>query len=319
MSSPEISKAAKLLQEGKVVVIPTETVYGLAANIYDSAAIRAIFELKGRPSNNPLIVHIRSFEVLNEVAKNIPETALKLARHFWPGPLTLVLEKQDTILDLITAGGSTVAVRMPNHPLALALLQETGFPLAAPSANPSNYISPTSAENVRKAFGAKAPFIVDGGPCQKGIESTVVGFRPDGVYLYRHGAITKEALEAVLEGLEVKTLTTEAASPASPGMLLKHYSPKAKLIYTANVEQQLHHLQGKKIGVLSFNTHYTQPNIAYQLNLSPSGNLEEAAQGLFNALYELDSRGLDVILAEVFPEKGLGLAINDRLQRAAAE
>ncbi|WP_207534849.1 L-threonylcarbamoyladenylate synthase [Desertivirga arenae] len=319
MSSPDILKAAKLLQEGKVVVMPTETVYGLAANIYDAAAIRAIFELKGRPSNNPLIVHIKSFEVLQEVAKNIPEAALKLARHFWPGPLTLVLEKQDTILDVITAGGSTVAVRMPNHPIALALLQETGFPLAAPSANPSNYISPTSAENVRKGFGDRAPFILDGGPCEKGIESTVVGFKSDGVYLYRHGAITKEALETALEGLEVQTLTNETASPASPGMLLKHYSPRAKLIHTTDVEQQLHQAQGKQVGVLSFRTHYSQPNIAHQLTLSPSGKLEEAAQGLFNALYELDAKGLDIILAEVFPEEGLGLAINDRLRRAAAE
>ncbi|WP_207420172.1 L-threonylcarbamoyladenylate synthase [Desertivirga brevis] len=319
MSSPEISKAAKMLQQGEVVVIPTETVYGLAANIYDATAVRSIFELKGRPSNNPLIVHIKSFEVLSEVAKNIPDTALKLASHFWPGPLTLVLEKQDTILDVITAGGNTVAVRMPNHPIALNLLQETGFPLAAPSANPSNYISPTSAENVRKAFGERAPFILDGGPCQKGIESTVVGFKSDGVYLYRHGAITKEALEAALDGVEIKTITHESASPASPGMLLKHYSPRAKLIHTADVKQHLLNVQGKQVGVLSFNTHYTHPAIAHQLILSPSGNLEEAAQGLFNALYELDSKGLDIILAEVFPEEGLGLAINDRLGRAAAE
>lgn len=314
----EILNAAERLKNGEVVIIPTETVYGLAANIYDDKAIKKIFELKKRPSTNPLIVHIHSIEALSEVAKVIPETAYLLAKRFWPGPLTLVLEKHDHISELITAGGPTVAVRMPKHTIALALLHETGFPLAAPSANPSNYISPTSAENVRKAFGTEVPFILDGGVCENGIESTVVGFKPDGVYLYRYGAITKESLEEVL-GHELKVITRETASLASPGMLLKHYSPKAKLIHTADIAKELTNVKGTRIGVLSLKTKYHHPSITHQVILSPSGNLNDATQGFFSALYELDSLELDVILAEIFPSEGLGLALNDRLGRAAAE
>jgi len=317
MTSPEIVNAAKLLKEGSLVVMPTETVYGLAANIYNDSAVRSIFELKGRPSNNPLIVHIHSFEQLQEVVREIPAMAITLAEEFWPGPLTLVLEKQDHISELITAGGATVAVRMPNHPIALALLKETGFPLAAPSANPSNYISPTSAENVRRGFGDRTPFLLDGGPCEKGLESTVVGFKADGVYIYRHGAITREALASVLKDVEVHSLTAETAAPASPGMLLKHYSPKSRLIHTPNIAAQLKEFEGSSVAVLSFNKEYSHPAIEAQLILSREGNMEEAARNLYSALHELDAKTPDIILAEVFPDTGLGIAINDRLRRAA--
>ncbi|HEU4574320.1 MAG TPA: L-threonylcarbamoyladenylate synthase [Chitinophagaceae bacterium] len=318
MKSLTIDEAAERLKQNEVVIIPTETVYGLAANIYSDEAIRKVFALKKRPLHNPLIVHIKSIDDLTEVASQVPEVAYRLARNFWPGPLTLVLPKQPSISPLITAGKDTVAIRMPDHPVTLSLLKKTGFPLAAPSANPFNYISPTSSDDVRKAFPELADSILEGGPCKRGIESTVIGFHNNDVYLYRYGAVTAEEIEKVL-GKKLLITNHDSEKPSAPGMLSKHYSPKSRLITTTNVLQDIGLLQGNNIGVLSFRTHYQHKNIRHQIVLSESGDLREAARNFFAALYALDALSLDYIVAELLPQQGLGISVNDRLTRAAAK
>ncbi|WP_207491466.1 L-threonylcarbamoyladenylate synthase [Aridibaculum aurantiacum] len=315
MKDVTIDEAVQLLQMDEVVAIPTETVYGLAANIFSEAAIKKIFEKKGRPLTNPLIVHIPSVDALETLAQNIPPLAYKLAEKFWPGPLTLVLEKRPEILDIITAGGPTVAVRIPNHPVSLELLRKLPFPVAAPSANPSNYLSPTSAEQVKQAFGAARPYILDGGRCKRGIESTVVAVKEDGVHLYRFGAISKEEIEAVI-GEPVIVANSEKTIAASPGMMKKHYSPRSRLILTNDVVATVEELDGR-IGVLSFANEYQHEKIHQQLVLSGTGDMAEAAHNLFSYLYDLDTLELDVIVAELLPEEGLGRSVNDRLRRGA--
>ena len=229
----EIIKVSSLLQQGQVVAIPTETVYGLAANAFDDKAVAQIFEIKKRPLFNPLIVHIKSIDYLNNIAVNIPPIAYQLAQQFWPGALTLVLEKKSNIPDIVTSGKNTVGIRVPSHPIALALLEGLDFPLAAPSANPFGYISPTTSEHVRKQLGDKIPYILEGGSCEKGIESTIVGFENNKPILYRVGAISKEEIEKCIGILETKN--TASASPQAPGMINKHYSPKTKFIVSENI------------------------------------------------------------------------------------
>ncbi len=319
MNQLTIEQALDLLAAGEPVVIPTETVYGLAANIFIDQAIEKVYALKQRPFHNPLIVHIGRMEDLDIVAREIPPIARRLAEKFWPGPLTLVLPKQPGISNKITAGGDSVAVRMPKHPVALALLQLANFPLAAPSANPFNYLSPTTSDDVRRIFPQLQDRILEGGPCQSGIESTVLGFDAGKVYLYRHGAISKEELEFFL-GEEIGVKNKETKQLTSPGMLAKHYSPHTPLYTGSNITLMIDEQLSKhqKIGILSFSKAYINPNIAKNIVLSPTGNLEEAAQGFFAALHRLDELGLDLILAELFPEQGIGAALNDRLKRAAA-
>ncbi len=315
MITTAIDEAAAVLNQEDVVAIPTETVYGLAGNIYSEKAVKKIFALKKRPLFNPLIVHIKSVEVLNEVAKDIPDAALKLTKVFWPGPLTLVLKKQSHISDLITAGKPTVAVRMPNHKVALALLEKLDFPLAAPSANPFGSISPTTAEHVDHYFKDNLTLVLDGGPCERGVESTIIGFDKDGAVLYRHGSISIEEIEEVIG--KIKVVAKNDDTPDAPGMLLKHYAPKTKLVLTDNIEQVLNENSNKQVGLLRLKSGKENWKIARLEVLSELGDLIEATHNLYAAMHRLDHLGLDLIIAEKLPEKGLGKTINDRLERAA--
>ena len=313
----EIKKASSLLQQGQVVAIPTETVYGLAANAFDDKAVAQIFEIKKRPLFNPLIVHIKSIDYLNNIAVNIPPIAYQLAQQFWPGALTLVLEKKSNIPDIVTSGKNTVGIRVPSHPIALALLKGLDFPLAAPSANPFGYISPTTSEHVRKQLGDKIPYILEGGSCEKGIESTIVGFENNKPILYRVGAISKEEIEKCIGILETKN--TASASPQAPGMINKHYSPKTKFIVSENISKSIEENINCNAGFLLFkNENQLLPPHKY-MELSSNKNLEQAAKMLYAAMHQLDSMNFDVIFAEKLPEKELGITINDRLYRAQEE
>lgn len=313
----EIQKAVDLLNADEIVAIPTETVYGLAGNIFSDKAISTIFELKKRPLYNPLIVHLKSYGELEKVATNIPDKARLLAEVFWPGPLTLVLKKQPNISDLITAGKDTVAVRVPNHPLALALLQQLDFPLAAPSANPFGSISPTTARHVADYFDSSVLHVLEGGACTKGIESTIIGFEGDQPVLYRAGATPIEAIESIVGTLKV--FTKDDVAPAAPGMLSKHYAPVTPTIFTSDIASVVLTFQHKKIGVLAFSQRYNHPAIVHQEVLSATGDLNEAASRLYALLHAIDAQSLDVIIVEKVPNEGLGIAINDKLQRAAAK
>ena len=313
--SNNISQAAHFLKIGKAVAIPTETVYGLAANIYNEQAIRSIFELKERPLNNPLIVHIHSFDQLEEIAVDIPGVAYQLAKTFWPGPLTLVLDKNPSIPDVITANKPTVGIRMPNHPVTLELLKSIDFPLAAPSANPFKRISPTNPERVFEYFENKLPFILNGGECENGIESTIIGFREGKPIIYRLGALAQNKIEKITGKIEV--LNSDNEAPDAPGMLDKHYSPRTKLILTENMEEEIRRNAGKKIGLLSFNFFDSQELVLAHKILSVTSNLDEAAHNLYEYLQELDQLDLEVIIAEMMPKKALGNSINDRLKRAS--
>lgn len=314
-SFKNIEHSAKLLKQDKLVAIPTETVYGLAGNAYSEKAIQSIYEVKNRPAKNPLIVHIKNKNVISEIAKNIPEEAFKLADAFWPGPLTLVLEKQNHILPSLTANKSTVGVRMPNHEITLELLKKLDFPLVAPSANRSNHISPTTAEHVRSSLASKSPYILEGGVCKSGIESTIIGFKNGKPTLYRHGAIAKEEIEDVLNCSVVEI--SNDILPESPGMFKKHYSPNTPLLISKNVKKDLLRLNDKKIGIICFQNNLEDFNQNNLKVLSSKGNLKEAASKLYSTLHGFDNMGFDLILAEEMPNVGLGLAINDRLKRAS--
>ncbi|MDP3313102.1 L-threonylcarbamoyladenylate synthase [Lutibacter sp.] len=310
----DIEVVKQELINGGIVPIPTETVYGLAGNIYSDAALSKIFELKNRPFFNPLIVHIKSIHELQKIASEIPEKALKLASAFWPGPLTLILKKQPEISDIVTAGKDTVAVRVPNHKVALALLENLDFPVAAPSANPFGSISPTSATHVFEYFKGKIPYILEGGNCKKGVESTIIGFVNNEPILYRHGSISIEEIEKIVGKVTLLTLKEDA--PDAPGMLAKHYAPNTPIFLTSNLKELIKLHQGKKIGLLLFKAKMEDNNIAVQEILAPNGNLEVATSNLYAALHKLDKCNLDVIIAEIFPAVGLGNTINDRLERA---
>jgi L-threonylcarbamoyladenylate synthase len=310
-----INAVAESLSKEEVAAIPTETVYGLAGNIYSEKAIQRIFRIKQRPLFNPLIVHLPNAEAMNDVAKEIPAMAKALASKFWPGPLTLLLPKKDTVPDLITAGKSTVAVRVPNHPLTLSLLQQLSFPLAAPSANPFGSISPTTAEHVANYFKDDFPFILDGGPCTSGIESTIIGFNEEGAIVYRYGSLAIEEIEKITGPVQEYIRNEE--TPDAPGMLLRHYAPSTTTILSSDIEKTLREQAGKKIGLMVFSHASKGEDIVIQEILSPSGSLEEAASHLYAAMHRLDQHQLDIIIAERFPDKGLGRSINDRLQRAA--
>ncbi|WP_299529915.1 L-threonylcarbamoyladenylate synthase [Ulvibacterium sp.] len=309
----DVAYCQKLLRSNALVAIPTETVYGLAANIYNDEAVRKIFEMKGRPLFNPLIVHIHHLDQLSSLVKSVPEAAIKLAGRFWPGPLTLILEKQNVVSDLVTAGKSTLALRMPNHPLTLELLRGLDFPIAAPSANPFTRVSSTSAQHVADYFGDRIPAILDGGPCTVGLESTIVGFDGSTAVVYRKGGISLEAIEAYVG--EVRLLTQNENAPQAPGMLAKHYSPRTKLVLSDDVLKTMKDFVNHEIGVLAF-YESSFANAKVVETLSEERDLVEAAQNLFAALHRLDQADLDIIIAQRFPNEGLGISINDRLERA---
>lgn len=315
MITQDIQHAIDVLRQRDVVAIPTETVYGLAGNAYDEVAVKKIYALKQRPLYNPLIVHIASADRLSTVAQHIPDKAYQLAKQCWPGPLTMVLNKKNHIPDVVTAQQSTVAVRVPQHPLTQALLAQIDFPLAAPSANPFGSISPTRASHVAQYFGKNLEVILDGGDCMQGIESTIVGFSGEQVIVYRMGSISIEQLEKEIGRVEV--VTHASNSPQAPGMLSRHYAPQTPLYVTEVPEAMLAQTSITRIGVLRFQSALQHPNIIHQEILSPSGNFAEAAKNLYAAMHRLDNCGAQVIIAERLPDYDLGKTINDKLQRAS--
>ena len=315
MITKDISKATEQLRLGEIIAIPTETVYGLAGNAYSERAVEKIFALKKRPLYNPLIVHIKSAGFLPHVARDIPEIAHKLAEAFWPGPLTLVLKKQPRIPDLVTAGKDTVAVRVPGHSLTLALLEQLDFPLAAPSANPFGSISPTYANHVSEYFGERLKVILDGGECQKGIESTIIGFENGQPVLYRLGSLSVEEIEEKI-GPVLSRTHSEDNRPQAPGMLSRHYAPSTDTYLSDNVEMTIRANPNSKIGLLLFKDQNALIPLERQEILSSSGDLKEAAKNLYAAMHRLDKLDLDMIIAERLPDSGLGKTINDKLLRA---
>lgn len=312
--SADTIKAKEILEREELVAIPTETVYGLAGNIYREKAIKKIFETKKRPLFNPLIVHIDSINKLDEIATEIPEKAKKLASAFWPGPLTLVLKKKESIPDLITAGKDTVAVRVPDHLLTLKLLQSLDFPLAAPSANPFGSISPTTAQHVADYFPEDLDMVLDGGSCRNGIESTIIGFENNEAVLYRLGSLSVEDIQSVIGTIVVKN--KNESDPEAPGMLSRHYAPMTKTILVTDINDEIQKHPKAKIGVLLFQNSISNHSNICQEVLSFSGDLKEATANLYAAMHRLDKQNLDLIIAEKFPENDLGNSINDRLERA---
>ena len=323
--SKDISKAVAILNAEGLVAIPTETVYGLAGNIYSEKAIKLVFETKKRPFFNPLIVHIPSVDELHDIVSYVPEKAKLLADAFWPGPLTLVLPKQSMIPDLITAGKNTVAVRIPNHSMALELLRQLDFPLAAPSANPFGSISPTTAQHVNDYFKNDIKMVLDGGACQRGIESTIIGFEGDEPVIYRLGSTSIEAIEVVVGSIQIKNTMGERGrsqkdiAPNASGMLERHYAPTTQTILVDNISEAIEKYSDKRIGVLAFQNPEKHDAISFQIVLSETKDLQEAASKLYDALLQLDKQDIDLIIAERFPDFGLGRSINDRLQRATVK
>jgi L-threonylcarbamoyladenylate synthase len=334
MIGKDVKVAQNYLKNGDLVAMPTETVYGLAGNTFDDKAVLKIFETKNRPSFDPLIVHTFAVSEILTFA-DLNEKAAILFQTFAPGPLTILLNKKEIVSDLVTSGLPRVAVRIPKHPVALDLLRGLPFPLAAPSANPFGYISPTTAQHVAAQLDDKIPYILDGGACQIGVESTIIGFENDDeTVVYRLGGLSLEDLENAVG--KVRVQLNQSSNPHAPGMLKSHYAPR-KPLFLGNIEDFLtkkgwklttHNskllnteggLLDKKIGILSFQKDFsTHPAVVRQIRLSPAGNTYEAAQHLFAALRELDASEVDLILAETVPPVGLGLAVNDRLKRAAA-
>ena len=309
----DIKKAKSLLEQGELVAIPTETVYGLAANALDPTSVTKIFVAKERPTFDPLIVHVASAEQAIEMTASMPDKARVLTNKFWPGPLTVVLPKMSFIPDIVTSGLNTVAIRCPNHDLTRQLLSSLDFPLAAPSANPFGYISPTTAQHVNDQLGNKIKYILDGGACKIGLESTIVGFENNEVVLYRRGSVSEEEIMNLVG--PVKTRLVSNSNPTAPGQLEMHYAP-SKTILLGDIDKLEKNIKDKKVGFLRFQ-HQGSPQ-KDALYLSKSGNLEEAARNLFAFLRQLDQMDVDLILAEPVPDVGIGKAINDRLIRAAA-
>jgi L-threonylcarbamoyladenylate synthase len=308
----DIKKAKYLLEQGELVAIPTETVYGLAANALNIDAVTRIFEVKNRPQFDPLIVHVANLEEAQRFVTTIPEHVISLTKKFWPGPLTLLLEKKPMIPDLVTSGLDTVGMRCPAHALTRSLLLELDFPLAAPSANPFGYVSPTLPEHVNDQLGDKIAYILDGGPCEVGIESTILGFENGQPTVYRMGGLSLESIEQVTG--PVQLMAHSSSNPKAPGQLKSHYAPGKKLVL-GDIKELLQQYPAHDAGLLTFSADFNSP---YQFILSPSGSLEEAAQNLFTALRQFDKMPIEIILAEILPEVGLGRAINDRLRRASA-
>ena len=314
MISTDINKAADLLRSGEVVGIPTETVYGLAANIYSEKAIRKIYEIKQRPLDNPLIVHVASIDQMEALVKEIPEKAYKLAGAFWPGPMTLLLSRGLEVPKLVTAGKPIVGIRMPGLGITRELIATAGVPIAAPSANPFGRISPTSAEHVAAYFPEAIPMVLDGGPCRTGIESTIIGFDGDEPIVYRLGSLALEEIEAKVGKVQLRNRMEVA--PDAPGMSSRHYSPKTPTVLCSDVASALSERSENRIGVIVLQNEVTLES-GVQKVLSATGDLQEAARNLYATMHDLDGANLEVILIERMPEKGLGVSINDRLERAA--
>ncbi|MBZ0286184.1 MAG: threonylcarbamoyl-AMP synthase [Anaerolineae bacterium] len=326
-----IQVAAAALKAGGLVAFPTETVYGLGANALDAEAVRRIYRAKARPANNPLIVHIAAPEQVDQVAVDVPPVARQLIAAFWPGPLTVVLKRAPHVPANISAGRETIAVRMPAHAVALALIQASGVPIAAPSANLFTRPSATKAEHVLADLGGRVDVLLDGGPTVIGLESTVIDLTVETPIVLRPGGVTIESLGVILPVIELhrQALGEDETAPASPGMLAKHYSPEAELILfsgaaapvTARMQQTAreHLAAGRAVGALLVDEDraiFDGLNVPV-VSLGPKTDLAQVGRNLFAALRALDSMGVDVILARSFESTGLGATITDRLTRAA--
>jgi len=315
-STPEtIRRGAEILRAGGLVAFPTETVYGLGADARSEAAVERVFLVKGRPRFDPLIVHVAGVHLLDDLSPSVDERVRRLAAAFWPGPLTVVLPKRESVPGIVSAGLPTIAVRVPRHPVALSLLREFDGPIAAPSANPFGYLSPTLAEHVARQIGSQVELVLDGGACEVGVESTIVDLSTDRPALLRAGAIETERIEAVVGKLET---ALPSALPRAPGQLESHYAPKTPLVLLDAPVACAPPLGTRRVGLLRFAAAGPSPEgFTIVETLSQTGDLREAASNLFAALHRLDREGLDVIYAEPVPETGLGVAIADRLRRAA--
>lgn len=311
----DLQLSKQFLETGETVAIPTETVYGLAANALNADAVLKIFSIKNRPHFDPLIVHVHHATEIDKYVLKIPHRAKDLIKAFMPGPFTLLLPKKSNVPDIVTSGLANVAIRIPAHPLALNLLKELPFPLAAPSANPFGYISPTTAQHVYDQLHGKLPYILDGGPASVGVESTIIGFEDEEVIVYRLGGIPVEEIENVIE-TKVQLRLNTSSNPAAPGSLKSHYAPKKSLrvatLENLNTEQIAPHTT-----IIAFDKYAAGVDRAHQILLSEKGDLEEAAKNLFAAMRQADANDATQIIAVVFPDEGLGRAINDRLKRAA--
>ncbi len=329
-NSAALEQAAEYIRAGKLVAFPTETVYGLGANALDPQAVRAIFQAKGRPPTDPLIVHIAEFSQLHQVTREVPTIAKELARHFWPGPLTFVLPKSTEIPPEVTAGGENVAVRWPSHPVAQALIRLSGVPIAAPSANLFGHVSPTTAEHVYADLHGRVHLILDGGPTFIGLESTVLDLTTSPPRILRPGGIPLEALRPFLPDVALGlSYRSEEVAAESPGQMLRHYAPRALLLLFEGEDNlvllamrkiaQEYLQEGRRVGILCVDEEQEAlrlPEIEV-LSLGSQQDLSTIGRNLFPALRTLEEKQVDVILARTFPRQSLGLAIWDRLYRAA--
>jgi L-threonylcarbamoyladenylate synthase len=307
----DLKKAIDLIKEGQIVAIPTETVYGLAANGLNELAIQKIFEAKERPKSNPLILHFSTPESILPYVLDFPDDLLKLAKVFWPGPLTVLLKKSASVPNIITANQEQVAVRIPSHPIALELLNQLKFPLAAPSANLYGKISPTKSTHVFDQLNGKIPYIIEGGDCSKGLESTIIGMKNEKITVYRLGSISVEAIENIL-GYQPSIHIYADGAPQTSGMVKHHYAPTTPLYFMDSTKELD---TSTSSGFIFFKNDFI--HVENKVILSESGDLEEAARKLYDTLHLMDSKAFQRIYVERFPESELGTTINDRLKRAS--
>jgi L-threonylcarbamoyladenylate synthase len=324
-NNPQVVDAANFLRDNEVIALPTETVYGLGGNAESDLAVGKIFAAKGRPSDNPLIIHIAEKKQLSTFVTEVPDKAEVLMDAFWPGPLTIIFKKKEGVLaETATAGLSTVAVRMPDHPVALALLKSCGLPIAAPSANSSGKPSPTKAQHVMDDLNGKIAGVIDGGATGIGVESTVIDCTEAIPVILRPGGVTKEQLEAVLGEVRVDAaLTDEAARPKAPGMKYQHYAPNAPLFMVSGTTKFLQRLieekrmEGLRVGVLTTEEQADVYEADVALACGKRADLETVAAALYDTLRRFNLEKVDVIYSEIFPNEGVGNAIMNRLQKAA--
>ena len=308
-----VSEAARLLKAGEVVAIPTETVYGLAGNAFEPKALAKIFAAKERPTFDPLIVHIADIAQLTDIAKDIPDSAYRLAEAYWPGPMTIILPKKDCIPDLCTSALPSVAVRFPSHPVAQAIIKESGLPLAAPSANLFKHVSPTSAEHVAAQLADRIAGIVDGGPCSVGVESSIISLTGEKPTVLRPGAITPEMFAKVLGDVAIKESTSKPGQPMlAPGQCDTHYRPQVPLYYG---EVPAGYTLPEHTVRIAFGSQAGP--IPATVNLSATGDMVEATSKLYAFMHDLDKTEYDLILVDPIPNTGVGMALNDRLKRAS--
>ncbi len=347
-SLEQLQEAINLIRKDEIVAFPTETVYGLGGSAFSETAVRKIYEAKGRPSDNPMIVHISDLEMLSSIVNIIPENIKKLCERFWPGPLTILFEKSKKIPDIVTAGLNTVAVRMPSHPIASALIKKLGIPIAAPSANLSTRPSPTDAEHVFNDLQGKIPLIIDGGSCDVGVESTVIDVHKGYSVILRPGGVNLEDLKPYLPMIEVFNNKNNKISnefrPPTPGLKYRHYSPKAEIVLVEGSKKFLeekivflyfkYRIQKKLIGILHTHKNIQIPSeilndpkckMIYlglrdsDIDSDNSINADKIAEGLFSTLREVDNQNIDLVIVEGISDKKIGLAIMNRLRKAATK